>query len=60
MIHPENSEGLNDIIEFVEKQELIDVWCRGCQMFRKANAVYAKYLNGEIGDCRFCRGEGTD
>lgn len=55
MIHPENSEGLNDIIEFVEKQELIDVWCKGCQMFRKANSVYAKYLNGEISECRFCR-----
>jgi len=60
MIHPENSEGLNNIIEFVESQQLIDVWCNGCQMFRKANSAYAKYLNGEIQGCRFCRGEGTD
>lgn len=56
MIHPENDDKLNDIIQFVEKQELIDVWCRGCQMYRKANGVYGKYLQGEIGDCRFCRG----
>ena len=56
MIHPENSEGLNEIIAFVEKQELIDVWCTGCQMYRQANAVYGRYLQGEIGSCRFCRG----
>ena len=56
MIHPENDEGLNEIINFVEKQELIDVWCHGCQMYRKANAVYGKYLQGEIVNCRFCRG----
>lgn len=60
MIHPENGDDLNNLIEFIEKQELIDVWCKGCKSFRKANAVYAKYLGGEISGCRFCRGEGTD
>lgn len=55
MIHPENGEELNNLIQFIEKQELIDVWCKGCQMFRKANSAYAKYLNGEISECRFCR-----
>lgn len=59
MDHPENSKELNELIQFVEKQELIDVWCKGCEMFRKANAAYAKYLSGEIESCRFCR-EGSD
>jgi len=53
--HPENDGPLNELIEFIEKQEIIDVWCTGCQAFRKANGVFAKYLNGEIGSCRFCR-----
>lgn len=60
MIHPENGEELNDLIQFIEKQELIDVWCKGCLMFRKANGAYARYLNGEISECRFCRGEKAD
>lgn len=60
MIHPEADNELNKIIEFVEQQELIDVWCLGCGIYRKANAVYAKYLQGEIKSCRFCRGEGVD
>jgi hypothetical protein len=55
MIHPENDNKLNEIIEFVEKQETIEVWCKGCEMFRVANSVYAKYLSGEIESCRFCR-----
>lgn len=53
--HPENDGPLNELIEFIERQELIDVWCRGCQCFRKANGAYAKYLGGEISECRFCR-----
>lgn len=57
MGHPENGKELNDLIDFIEKQETIDVWCLGCGAFRKANSVYAKYLNGEISECRFCRGE---
>lgn len=60
MTHPEADNELNKIIDFVEKQELIDVWCTGCNAYRKANAVFAKYLQGEISGCRFCRGEGTD
>jgi hypothetical protein len=53
--HPENDGPLNELIEFIEKQETIDVWCIKCQAFRKANSVFAKYLNGEISSCRFCR-----
>lgn len=53
--HPENDSSTNDLIDFVQKQQMIDVWCKGCQMFRKANAVFAKYLEGEIESCRFCR-----
>lgn len=61
MIHPENeNEEVNELIEFIESQQTIDVWCTGCQAFRKANSAYAKYLKGEISGCRFCRGEGTD
>lgn len=53
--HPENDGPLNELIEFIERQETIDVWCKRCKVFRKANSVYAKYLNGEIEQCRFCR-----
>lgn len=53
--HPENDDSLNELINFIEKQEMIDVWCTGCQMYRKANGVFAKYLNGKIDSCRFCR-----
>jgi len=60
VIHPENGEELNELIKFVESSELIDVWCLGCSAYRKANAVYGRYLQGEIKECRFCRGEGTD
>ena len=57
MVHPENDPGLNEIIDFVETQKTIDVWCKGCEIYRTANAVFAKYLNGEIESCRFCREE---
>lgn len=56
MGHPENSKELNELIDYVEKQEVIDVWCKGCEMYRVANSAYAKYLKGEIESCRFCRG----
>lgn len=55
--HPENDGPVGELIEFIERQETIDVWCKGCQMFRKANVAYAKYLKGEIEGCRFCREE---
>lgn len=53
--HPEVNGSLGELIEFVERQETVDVWCKGCEMFRKANSAYAKYLKGEIESCRFCR-----
>jgi len=53
--HPEVNGSLGELIEFVERQETVDVWCKGCEMFRKANSAYAKYLKGEISECRFCR-----
>lgn len=53
--HPENDEKTNELIEWVEKQELVDIWCNGCGAFRKMNAVYAPYLNGEIERCKVCR-----
>lgn len=56
MIHPENDPELNELINFVESQQTIQVWCKGCELPRTANAVFAKYLNGQIDECRFCRG----
>jgi|GEM_PF-2567188 len=53
--HPEMPESINEIIGFVNREEMIDVWCTNCKAFRKANAKYAKYLNGEISSCRHCR-----
>ena len=55
MIHPENSEELNEIIRSVEEQELVDVWCKGCEAFRKMNIDYSKYLKGEIDGSRCCK-----
>jgi hypothetical protein len=53
--HPENGEKLNELIGFMESQELVDVWCLGCGKFVKMNAVYAPYLDGEIRSCKDCR-----
>ena len=54
-VHPENDKETNELIEWVEKQEVVDIWCNGCKAFRKMNAVYAPYLNGEIDKCKECR-----
>ncbi|MGB0873693.1 MAG: hypothetical protein ACPGSE_00420 [Synechococcus sp.] len=35
--------------------EVVDVWCKGCNDWRKMNAVYAKHLAGEIESCGVCR-----
>ena len=53
--HPENEEWVNELIDFVESVELVDVWCKGCGASRKMNAEYAKYLDGEIKTCGKCR-----
>lgn len=56
MFHPEIEGPLGDALAEFDKQELVDVWCKGCQAFRKMNAVFAKHLNGEINSCAKCRG----
>ena len=55
-IHPEMNEGPHsELINFIESSEVVDVWCKGCQAFRKMNANYAKHLQGEIEECGKCR-----
>ena len=56
MNHPEVGGELGKALEEFNKQELVDVWCNGCNAFRKMNAVYAKHLNGEINSCAKCKG----
>jgi NAD-dependent SIR2 family protein deacetylase len=56
MNHPEIDGDLGKTLAEFGKQELVDVWCHGCQAFRKMNAVFAKHLNGEIQSCAKCRG----
>lgn len=53
--HPESQEDVNELIEWIEKQEVVDVWCKKCEVFVKMNAVYAPYLDGEIERCGACR-----
>jgi NAD-dependent SIR2 family protein deacetylase len=54
--HPEIEGPLGDALAEFSKQELVDVYCKGCGAFRKMNAVYAKYLQGEINNCPKCKG----
>ena len=56
MQHPEVNGPLGDALAEFDNFELVDVWCTGCGEFRKMNANFAKYLNGEIGSCAKCRG----
>lgn len=56
MQHPEVDGPLGEALAEFSKQELVDVWCRGCNAFRKMNSVFAKYLDGEIGSCSRCKG----
>lgn len=61
MQHPENEEWMNELIGFVEGMEIVDVWCKGCEDWRKMNGMYAKYLKGEIESCGICRkGKGVN
>lgn len=56
MQHPEIPSELNELIDFVESQGIVDVWCCGCQMYRQMNEVYSKYIpDNQIKQCRFCR-----
>jgi len=54
--HPEADPLVQELINWVESQELVDVWCNGCGCFRKMNSGYAKYLEGEIEGCMKCKG----
>lgn len=56
-IHPEMSEGpIGDLMKEVGSAEVVDVWCKGCQDWRKMNAKYAKIIGtGEIESCSVCR-----
>ena len=56
MQHPEVGGDLGKILEEFGQQELVDVFCLGCNGFVKMNANYAKHLKGEIGSCARCRG----
>lgn len=53
--HPENSPEVNKIMEEIAKTDTCDVWCKGCNDWRKMNASYAKFLQGEIESCGKCR-----
>lgn len=52
--HPENEAWVNELDNFVKSMEVVDVWCTGCNSWRKMNARYAKYLSGEIESCSEC------
>lgn len=53
--HPENSDQVNELVKGLGPMEVVDVYCNGCQDFTIMNAVYAKYLDGEIESCTKCR-----
>jgi len=55
-IHPEMNEGfLGDVMREIESHEAVDVWCKKCEGWTKANANYAKYLQGEVETCARCK-----
>lgn len=53
--HPENEGWMNELSKWINSQELVDVWCKGCGVFVKMNSAYAKHLSGEIEGCGKCR-----
>jgi hypothetical protein len=56
MNHPEAPQGISEIIDLVEQSSVVDVWCQGCRIYRKMNAVYAGYVPAAgLQSCRFCR-----
>ena len=56
MSHPENSPEVNEIMAEIAKSDVCEVWCKGCQAFRKMNAAYAAIIKtGEIESCSMCR-----
>ena len=53
-MHPEMEEQFPEF-KAIANAEMVDVWCLGCNDWRKMNAAYAKYLQGEIKSCGKCR-----
>ena len=53
--HPENSPEINKMMDEIARTDVVEVWCKGCQAFRPMNAMYAKYVQGEIESCSKCR-----
>lgn len=56
-VHPEMSEGpFAELMKNMANRETVDVWCKGCNDWRKMNASYASVLKtGEIESCGICR-----
>jgi len=55
-MHPEfegTPEG--EMIEFLEKVDMTQAWCKSCNDWAPINAVFAKYCKGEISSCTRCR-----
>ena len=51
-----SSDPFEELRETLGKEEVVDVWCLGCQAFTKMNAKYAKIIgSGEIESCARCR-----
>lgn len=47
---------MGDLMREIGKSDTCDVWCKGCQDWRKMNAAYAKIIGtGEIESCSICR-----
>jgi len=55
-IHPEMNEGpMGELMREVGQADVVDVWCKGCESWRKMNAKYAKIIGtGEIEGCTQC------
>ena len=55
-MHPENSPEVNNLMAEIAKGDTCDVWCKGCQDWRKMNSAYAAIIKtGEIESCSYCR-----
>lgn len=55
-VHPEMNEGpVGDMLKAIDNVETCDVWCKGCDDWRKMNAAYAAVIKtGEIESCGRC------
>lgn len=55
-VHPEINEGpVGDILKAIGNADTCDVWCKGCNDWRKMNAAYAAIIKtGEIKSCGRC------